>query len=78
MIAIELPAPRGGTWLGVMVERHDLGGLSMLAVTIRPRAGQPTERTWHGEDAAALAYALSQADARQLPLFDLRDEDCPD
>lgn len=75
MIPVNLPAPRDGAWLGVMIERHDVATFSMLSVTIRSRAGQPIERRWFTYDAAALAWALDQADSRHLPLFDLRDNE---
>jgi len=69
---VAIPAPRGGNWLGVAIEDHDLGGVAMVAVTIRARAGQ-MERTWYADGAAALAYALGQADDRCLPMFDFRE-----
>jgi len=75
MIPVHLPAPRDGAWLGVMIEPHAVAGAAMIAVTIRPRAGQPIERKWFTYDAAALAWALDQADSRHLPLFDLRDNE---
>lgn len=75
MIALDLPAPRDGAWLGVMIERHDIASAPMIAVTIRPRAGQPIERKWFSYDEAALTWALDQADSRHLPLFDLRDNE---
>lgn len=73
MAALELPAPRGGNWIGVMIERHDVAGADMVAVTIRGRAGQKHERRWFTDGSIALAWGLSQADSRHLPLFDLRD-----
>lgn len=69
---LEIPAPRDDFARGVIVETVDLAGLAMTMVTIRPRAGQPCERTWYPDDAAGFAYALGQADTRHLPLFDLR------
>jgi hypothetical protein len=74
MRQVEIPAPRGGSWLGVMLEAHDLGGIPMTCITIRGRAGH-MERTWHTCGDTALAYALGQADSRALPLFDFRDGD---
>lgn len=73
MPTFELPAPRGGNWIGVMIERHDVAGTNMVSVTIRGRAGQKHERRWFTDGRIALAWGLSQADSRQLPLFDLRD-----
>jgi hypothetical protein len=73
MPALELPAPRGGNWIGVMIERHDVAGADMVAVTIRGRAGQKHERRWFTDGNIALAWGLSQADSRHLPLFDFRD-----
>lgn len=75
MIRLELPAPRGGNWLGVMLEAHPVAGVSMITVTIRPRAGQPDERRWFNHEATALTWALDQADSRALPLFDFRDSE---
>lgn len=75
MIATDLPAPRGGTWLGVVIERHAVAGTAMWAVTIRPRAGRPIERIWFEVEGQAMAFAFSQADAQSLPFFDLREPD---
>lgn len=73
MPALEMPAPRGGNWIGVMIEQHDVAGASMVAVTIRGRAGQKHERRWFTDGKIALAWGMSQADSRHLPLFDLRE-----
>jgi len=72
MKLIELPQIPGA-WLGVRLEAQDVAGTAMWSVTIRGRGGQYVERTWHTDEAVALAYACNQADARALPLFDLRD-----
>lgn len=73
MIRVELPPMRGGNWLGVAIEAHEIAGTTMFAITIKGRAGQPITREWFRCEATALAWALSQADSRGLPFFDLRD-----
>lgn len=73
MRRLELPEPPPGPWRGVTVESCELAGIAMTVVTVRPRAGQPLERTWYADGAVAFAFALSQADNRRLPLFDLRE-----
>lgn len=75
MPVLELPAPRGGNWIGVMIERHDVAGADMVAVTIRGHIGQKHERRWFTDGNIALAWGLSQADNRHLPMFDFRDVD---
>jgi hypothetical protein len=70
---LDLPAARGGDWIGVMLEEHEVAGTGMSAITIRGRAGQKTERRWFSDGGIALAWGLSQADSRHLPFFDLRD-----
>lgn len=72
MIKLELPPLPAGTWLGVVVERHAVAGVDMIAVTIRSRAGQSVRREWFSDPVAALAWAASRADDQHLPLFDLR------
>ncbi|WP_234180337.1 hypothetical protein [Sphingopyxis sp. NFH-91] len=73
MRALDLPAPRDGDWYGVLIDEHDIAGTTMTAVTIRGRRGQRAERRWFDDGGIALAWASTQADARHLPLFDLRD-----
>lgn len=73
MIALTLPPLRSGTWLGITVEIHEVATFKMVAVTIRPRAGQPLERRWFAHEPAAIEWALDQADSRNLPLFDFRE-----
>lgn len=62
-----------GAWLGVRLEAQSVAGSAMWSVTIRGRGEAYVERTWHTDEALALAYACNQADSRHLPLFDLRD-----
>lgn len=74
MISFELPAPRGGDWIGVMLERHRIVGVEMDTVTIRGRASQKIERRWFTDAGIAVAWAATQADSRHLPMFDFRDD----
>lgn len=73
MIKLELPPLPAGTWLGVIIERHAVAGVDMVAVTVRSRAGQAVRREWFSESGPALAWAASRADDQHLPIFDLRD-----
>lgn len=73
MIALPLPPARPGTWRGVFVERAEVGGIALHAVSTRHACGQPDRRNWFEQETTALAYAAEQADALDLPLFDFRD-----
>lgn len=75
MIPVDLPPKRSGHWIGVVIERHNIAGTPMLAVTVRGRGGKPTERHWNADEAHAMAFAVHQADLRALPLLDMRGGD---
>ena len=67
-----LPALPEGKRPGVLIlPPHDIAGKPIVAVVMRSRAGQ-SERVCFFDDAEALAFALSEADARHLPLLDMR------
>ena len=73
MTPLELPPLPAGTWLAVYLDRHEIVGRLMWAVTIRSRGGSTPVREWCAEEDAALAFALSQSDSRHLPMIDRRD-----
>lgn len=72
---LEVPSLRSafGNWRGVAIETAELAGSMLAAVTTRCQI--TTRRRWFGSEADALAYAVEQADAHNLPLLDLRDAD---
>lgn len=72
MSEIDLPPIRGGTWFGAFVESAILGGDEMWSATIRP-LGRSASRRWFAERASAYAFAASEADRLNLPLFDNAD-----
>lgn len=74
MILVDRPQPRGDQWLGVMLSPPESAGAPMVAVTIRSRAGH-LDRKWFTDDTCAIAFALDQANARQLQLIDLRESE---
>lgn len=63
------PNQSAGTWLGVYVERCDVAGLEVWS-TIISAPGRDTRRRLFSDRVAARRYALDQADAHDLPLFD--------
>ena len=75
MRTLDLPAPRGGNWVGVLLDEHEIADTKMVAVTIRGRSAKRSERRWFDDAGIALAWASTQADSRALPMFDLRSPD---
>lgn len=72
MKPVDLPPIRGGTWCGAYVEAGELAGHHMWAATIRPR-GRSASRRWFVDRPSAYAFAASEADRLDLPLFDNSD-----
>lgn len=70
-IALTLPEPTPGDWVGAIVDKHELAGTEMFRVQLRGRGQAAIERSWFNSRAEAFAFALDRADRRCLPLFDL-------
>lgn len=71
MIALTLPEPTPGDWIGALIDRHEIAGTEMHRVQIRGRGQVAIERNWFSSRDEAFAFALDRADRRCLPLIDL-------
>jgi hypothetical protein len=71
MIALTLPHPTEGDWIGALVDSHEIAGTSMFRVQLRGRGQSAIERSWFTSRGDALAFALDRADRRHLPVIDL-------
>lgn len=71
MIEVNLPHPPRGNWPGVVLEQHQMFGVTMWRVCVRGRSDGSASRNWFTTRQAALAFALDRADRRHLALFDL-------
>lgn len=70
-IALTLPEPTPGDWIGALIDRHEIAGTIMHRVQIRGRGQVAIERNWFDNRAEAFAFALDRADHRHLPVIDL-------
>lgn len=61
-----------GVWLGVRLDRIEIAGCTLWRVTIKGR-DRAVERELFDHEQVARAWAIAQADARRLPLIDLRE-----
>lgn len=68
MSAASQSAP--ATWVGIYVERQDIAGEAVWAVTISC-PGCDVRRRLFADRSAAYAYAMELADWYELPFFDL-------
>lgn len=70
MRTIEIPSVRAPTWPGAFVERAELAGSPIYAVTVRTDL---VRRRFFALERNAMAWAAGQADELGVGLFNLSD-----
>lgn len=70
MRSLAIPTLRAGEWPGVFVERAELAGETISAVTVRT---DRVRRRLFALEIDALAWAAGQADSLGVGLFNLSD-----
>lgn len=70
MIALTLPPPTEGDWIGAIVDKHEIAGTVMHRVQMRGRDRGAIERNWFASREEAFAFALDRADRRRLQVID--------
>ncbi|WP_126174560.1 hypothetical protein [Altericroceibacterium xinjiangense] len=73
MREIPIPQVRPGNWRGALIERLELAGSIVWAVTVRVGLGRAPRRRWFPDHAMAISHAADQPDTLGLPLLDLSD-----
>lgn len=69
-VEIELPRLEPRAWRGVLIERGELAGSTVFAVTTIDGMTRAPRRRWFPDRTLVLLHGADQADAGGLPLFD--------